>query len=842
MPRINLFRKILIVSLLLSLLPLFFSSLILFLDLETIKSRLVTEISESSDIQASESLEMRARQVAQSIGDFLRQCENDVRFLANSPLDRATIRNFYYTRRAEVWEHAIPGQREEMRRYLPLYRSIALIDRTGKEVCLISDGEFLTSEQLRNVAVPANTEFKREDYFHTIKQLQQGDMYVGHVTGFHVSSREQLAGATEPERAMGAQYQGVVRFGTPLYNDAGNFNGMIVISLDHRHLMEFTQHISPGKEFVTPFPSYRSGNYAFLFDDEGWIITHPKFWDIRGVDRNGMPVPPYSATSAPADIAEGRIPFNLDHAGFVHPNYPVVANRTREKKSGFVDITNVGKSKKIMAFAPIHYTTGDYSRHGVFGGVTIGFQVDQFHDAARKGSRLISSQITEYRLRSAVILLVTALIAAYSAWRLSRGITHPLNQLADGARKLAAGDAAARVNLSADNEIGELARTFNYMADELENKNSSLIKTLDELRRSRLDIMDERNFKESILESISSAILTFSPAGLLTSINGTGRLFLGADVVVDLHYRQVFQGWGDFPERICQVLSGEKEYGRSPFSIDRGTGELFFETGFFPIGANGEQGLTVTLRNETEKQKLRQEMVRLDRLASLGKLAAGIAHEIRNPLTGISLLLDDLHDRLAIATTGSPHTAADQEVIKRALSEIERVERLITALLNYSAPVRARFRHCDLAAIVSDTILLMKKQCERNSITLHLDTGSTPPLYLDPEQIKQAIINIIRNAIEVMPGGGTISISTSVRDNSHAIISICDTGPGVEVEDIPLIFEPFFTRKGAGTGLGLSITQRIMDEHHGHINVQSSSGHGTCFILEIPLNRTIATE
>ena len=131
-----------------------------------------------------------------------------------------------------------------------------------------------------------------------------------------------------------------------------------------------------------------------------------------GVDRNGVLVPPYTEKSSQADIDSGRIPYNLDHAGFIHHNYPLVAAAIRNKQTGAVDITNVGGAKKIMAYAPILYTTGDYGRYGIFGGVTIGFQVDQFHDAARKGSQLINRQLGEHRTSSAIIVLSTGILAA----------------------------------------------------------------------------------------------------------------------------------------------------------------------------------------------------------------------------------------------------------------------------------------------------------------------------------------------------------------------------------------------------------------------------------------------
>ena len=829
MPRYTIFKKILIITLLLSLAPLLVTSTILLINLQSTSSRLTEEITQSDDIQASMSLTMRARQLAENISDFLHQCESDLLFLSRTQLDRATLLEFYRTRDSEVWlRNGSAATPRETRELIPLYHSVALIDAGGQERIVIRDGKFLAGADLHQVSDPANTEFLSEDYFQRVRTLKSGEIYVSHLTGFHVSRQEQLAGAPTPESAYnGTTYQGVIRFGSPLFDKSGAFAGMVVLSLDQRHLMEFTQHVDPGKNFSTVFPSYNSGNYAFLFDDEGWIITHPKFWDIRGLDRNGRPVQPYSASSSKTDIDTGRIPFNLDSAGFVHPSYPKVAAEVRRQHIGYLDITNVGGAKKIMAYAPITYGTGDYRKYGIFGGVTIGFQADQFHEAARKGSRLINRQLGQHRSTSAIIILVTAFISALSAWLLSRGISVPLRQLTEGAGKLAAGDSHVRVAVTSADEIGELAGTFNFMADELELRKQSILSTLDELRNSRLEILDERNFKTSVLESISSAIVTFSPEGHLTSINGTGRLFLGPEVTEGQHYRDVFTGWEGLGERIDRVLRGETGYGREPLRFERGAGQSHFDVGCFPIGLNAEKGLTVTLRNETEKEKLREEMMRLDRLASLGKLSAGIAHEVRNPLTGISLLLDDLHDQ---AATGSD----DQIMIKKALAEIGRVERLINSLLNYSSPARAEFSASDLNRVVHDTVLLMRRPCERREVFLTFEEHPLPTCLIDPEKIKQAVLNIIRNAQEALPAGGRITVTTRIR-GERAVIEIGDDGPGIAAGDLPLIFEPFFTRKGAGTGLGLSITQRIIEEHRGRIRVESAPGKGTLFIIELPM-------
>lgn len=828
MTRPTLFKKFLVITLLLSLVPLIASSLILFFNLESISTRLAAEIAESADTQASESLQMRAQQVAESVADFLKQCESDLNFLAKTSNRPQTLLDFYQSRRGEVWERGGTATApREVHESVPIYKFIAVLDSAGKELVSIRDGQFVPPAGRTDYSIP-RPEFGNEPIAEKIRSLKTGRIYVSHLMGYHVSRPEQLAGAEDPEHAYGGRrYQGVILFGTPLTAPDGRCTGMILAALDHRHLIEFTQHIDPGPNFSTVFPSYKSGNYAFMFDDEGWIITHPKLWDLRGFDRTGKLVPAYSAQSSRSDRELGRIPFNLDRAGFIHPNYPVVADQVRRQQSGHVDITNVGGAKKIMAYAPIHFDSGDYGRHGIFGAVTIGFQVDQFHEAARKGSRLINRLLGEHRTQSAVILLATALLAACSAWGLSRGITQPLLQLTQGAHQLARGDSGSRVIINSKDEIGELATTFNYMADELELRKTSLFSTLDELRRSRLDILNERNFKESILESISSAILTFSPDGLLTSINATGLRFLGSQVANGQHYRQIFAAWNSMDTRIEQRLRLKGPYGREPLSIDQDGGMRYFEVGFFPIGTDAAMGLTVTMRDETEREKLRDEMMRLDRLASLGKLSAGIAHEVRNPLTGITLLLDDLHDR--------PDSAPeDRNLIKKAVEEIDRVERLINALLNYSSPVRAEFRQCDLSQVISDTALLMRRPAEKSGIRIETACADGLVFTFDPEKIKQALLNIVRNALEAMPSGGLIRIKT-YRAANDAVIVIADTGPGISEDDLPLIFEPFFTRKGAGTGLGLSITQRIIDEHHGRIHVESSLDTGTSFTIVLPV-------
>ena len=177
-------------------------------------------------------------------------------------------------------------------------------------------------------------------------------------------------------------------------------------------------------------------------------------------------------------------------------------------------------------------------------------------------------------------------------------------------------------------------------------------------------------------------------------------------------------------------------------------------------------------------------------------------------------------------------------MLSRALAEIERVERLISALLNYSSPVRSDFREGNITQILKDILLLMRRQAEKQGVSLNATYAELPQFRFDPEKIRQALINIIKNALEVLETGGVISIATGNNDTAITV-TINDNGPGISPEDLPLIFEPFFTRKGAGTGLGLSITQRIIEEHHGVLTVESDAQGGTTFEISLPLGNQV---
>ncbi|MDT8440323.1 MAG: ATP-binding protein [Desulfuromonadales bacterium] len=826
MSRRSFHRKVLYAFCGLTLLPMALLALYAAQNLGQVQKHLRDSAIAALDAQAGEMLELRAIMVAREVADFLRDIEDDLHFLAGLPPAVETYLAFARSHDRPLWLQAGGNAApHEERPVTPLYSEIAFVDAAGRERIRVVDGA--PSEELRDVSVPANTSYRSETYFLEASELADGEIYVSHVTGWHVNKQEQLQGAASPEEAIeGVKYRGVVRFARPVRDVRGELVGLLVLSLDHRHLMEFTQHITPTRERFVVFPSYQSGNYAFMFDDEGWIITHPKFWDLRGLDRQGRLVPPYTEHSSAAAIALGRIPYNLAAAGFIHPNYPVVHRAVLDGRSGVVDVTNVGGSRKIMAYAPIFYDTGPYARSGVFGGITIGAEVRQFHSVTDAASARIDRLYSSFVSGTWMLIGLTVVLMLLAAYRLSLAVTHPLSTLVAGTRQLARGKLAPCIEIDGPDELAELAAAFNSMTKQLYDRRERLLRTLAELRRSRHQIGQERDFKQTIVENVDAGILTLDENRRVTSSNGPACQLLGID------------GTGQSPP-VCDLLAGwpqlvaairrhdEQDRWSEYVTVERAGRTQTFRLAMHRLSSGRYGGSILTVEDLTERVNMRQQMARIERLASLGRLSAGIAHEVRNPLTGISLLLDELHDRLL----ASP---ADRALIQRALQEIERLEGLVGELLNFAAPSTAQLVQGDVAAILRDILFLMGKQVQNSGVELRQSIpAELPHPRIDAPRLKQALLNLLTNALDAMPAGGVLTVAAA-READRVRITVADSGEGIPADRLPLIFEPFYTTKGEGTGLGLSITHTIIASHGGRIEVDSRVGAGTRFDILLP--------
>jgi signal transduction histidine kinase len=239
-------------------------------------------------------------------------------------------------------------------------------------------------------------------------------------------------------------------------------------------------------------------------------------------------------------------------------------------------------------------------------------------------------------------------------------------------------------------------------------------------------------------------------------------------------------------------------------------------------------------RTGDELQAARQEVLRAERLAAIGGLAAGVAHELRNPLTSVKLLLQH-----ASSKSGDAIIAVQR--IALILDEIERMESTIQGLIDFSRPARPQRKRHDLRDTLERAINLVEGRAEKQHVVTEWDLGEQPVnVDGDPQQLHQVFVNLLINGIEAMPGGGTLRVAlTHNALHKKAIVQVQDNGEGIPAELMPRLFEPFASAKERGTGLGLAVSRRILEEHGGAITARPRSPKGTIFEVILPALVTV---
>jgi signal transduction histidine kinase len=236
-------------------------------------------------------------------------------------------------------------------------------------------------------------------------------------------------------------------------------------------------------------------------------------------------------------------------------------------------------------------------------------------------------------------------------------------------------------------------------------------------------------------------------------------------------------------------------------------------------------------KTTADLKKTEAQLIRSEKLASLGELAAGIAHEIRNPLTSINILIQSLAESLS---SDNIHRE-DLRVIEE---EIERINEIIDQFLRFGKPSPPHFEETDVISILDEILQLLRLQIEKQRIRVEKDFQLLPPSILDREQLKQVILNLVMNALQAMPEGGRLRLSVQKPEKDRWIqIGIQDSGVGIPPEYMDKLFDPFFSLREGGIGLGLPIAHRIIDQHHGRIEVVSTPHEGTLFTLYLPADQ-----
>jgi two-component system sensor histidine kinase HydH len=243
----------------------------------------------------------------------------------------------------------------------------------------------------------------------------------------------------------------------------------------------------------------------------------------------------------------------------------------------------------------------------------------------------------------------------------------------------------------------------------------------------------------------------------------------------------------------------------------------------------GMIGRIVLFRDLSELQHLRKEVERSQRLAAVGSLAAGVAHEIRNPLSSLKGFATYFRQRYG----GVPD---DVKVADIMIQEVDRLNRVITELLEFSRPMELKRKAVDLAGLVRHTLGTIEGQARGEGVTVQSNLPPGLPLaYVDPDRMTQVFLNIFLNALAATDRGGVLTVDVARQDDNTLRVSVADTGTGIRKEDIGRVFDPYFTTKPSGTGLGLAIVHRIVEAHGGEIRLESEPGKGSAFTIFLPI-------
>jgi len=351
-------------------------------------------------------------------------------------------------------------------------------------------------------------------------------------------------------------------------------------------------------------------------------------------------------------------------------------------------------------------------------------------------------------------------------------------------------------------------------------------------------VMTERNFRENILESSPNSVITINLKKEISSINRkTEELFR-------LRRKHVLGEKAEtiFADDIARVVDLAIEHHAvvdnkeiRQVRKEGGTVTLGITSSLLRNHQEGLIGAMVIIRDLTEEKKTEELIRRIDRLTSLGQLSAGIAHEIRNPLTSINFNVQLLAKKAAVSETARNLIADTQE-------GIDRIRTLVKGMLNFAKPSLPCLKSDSLRRVVRGSIALMDSQLKEKQVEVCCEMAENlPEVVLDAHQIQQVLVNLLLNGMEAMPEGGIIRIAGRIekgpkKRGDQVVLQVTDQGTGIARDNLSRIFNPFFTTKPEGTGLGLSIVHKILEQHHASVDVASDKNRGTTFTLRFPVH------
>ncbi|HEV8589078.1 MAG TPA: ATP-binding protein [Pyrinomonadaceae bacterium] len=450
--------------------------------------------------------------------------------------------------------------------------------------------------------------------------------------------------------------------------------------------------------------------------------------------------------------------------------------------------------------------------------------------------------------------LMTLLLLFASTWvaiHLARGLAAPIKSLAEASKEVARGNLSHRVNTPADDELALLADSFNQMTAELEENRRRIEAGAATLKEKNQALEERRNYIETVLNSLSTGVVSLDSADCVTTMNAAAASIL--------RLSESPPAWAKLSSLLNQedravlerLIKRARRAGRAAeqSQLTRGSTATSIPVALTvtALGAasGGERGVVLVIDDLSE-------LLTAQRAAAWSEVARRIAHEIKNPLTPIQLSAERIARQFGVRVNGGDHragngqaTATEDEELKRVVEEctssitreVAGLKSLVDEFSRFARMPDAQKSTTDLNNVIAQAAALYEERLSGAELRLELQQD-LPPAMLDGEQMKRVFVNLIDNALEALTSSAErrITIVTSLDAPREMLIAeVADSGEGVSAADFKRLFQPYFSTRGRGTGLGLAIVQRIISEHGGRIYAENNVPHGARFVIELPV-------
>ncbi len=438
--------------------------------------------------------------------------------------------------------------------------------------------------------------------------------------------------------------------------------------------------------------------------------------------------------------------------------------------------------------------------------------------------------------------IVTLLILFFASWfgfYLAKSITVPIQELAEGTRRIAHGDLDVHVDQDSDDEIGTLVNSFNRMTLDLQASKAALEKSNLELKLTSEEIERRRRYMEIVLRNVAAGVVSVDAEGHIRTINKSSESMFSirAEDVLKHHYSEVLQAnHMEIASKFIEMhqMTKQRTLQRQVRSLVGNRLMTLLVTVSILQDEEGQYlGIVVVFDDLTELEKAQ-------RMAAWREVARRIAHEIKNPLTPIQLSAQRLRRKYLQRFTVDGKVF--DECTRTIINQVDELKLLVNEFSNFARMPAANPSPNDLAEIVQETLSLFSESHPSTNFIFE-QQDPLPLLNLDREQMKRVMINLLDNAVAAVDGNGEIRVNLSFDEILKIVrLEVSDNGPGIPAEDKIGMFEPYFSTKDKGSGLGLAIVSNIIADHQGFIRVRDNQPQGTTIVIELPGGRRTSAE